>query len=106
MRGYDGDEFAGSNYFGLSPKLWEVPLVASYQVIGAGSVGALKKLVIVGIHCNFERMHRDNELCMILYELEELLAKPPAELEFGAGKHCATFRENGFGDVELGRFGD
>jgi hypothetical protein len=58
MRGYDADEFAGSDYLGRLPELWKMPLVAGDQVVGAGGVGAFQELVVVGIPRDLERPHR------------------------------------------------
>jgi len=106
VRGHDGDEFAGSDYFGLLPERWEMTLVAGYQIIGAGCVCAFKELIIVGVFCNLKRTRGSNELRMILYELEELLPEAPADLEFRARKHLTVFRENGFADIQPGWFGE
>jgi hypothetical protein len=40
VRRYDADKVAGRNYLGLLPEPWEMPLVAGYQVVGVGGIGA------------------------------------------------------------------
>lgn len=84
MWSYDADEFAGRNYFCLLPELGKMPLVASDQVIGASSIGAFQELVVVGILRDLKRSRRMHELRMILYELEKLPAKAPADAKFPA----------------------
>ena len=49
MRPYDTDKFAGADDFGFLPELWEVALIAGYQVVRAGRVGAFKENVIGGV---------------------------------------------------------
>src|SRR5271157_91420 len=96
VRGYEGDEFAGSDYFGLFPERWKMPLVAGYQVIGAGCVRAFQELVIVGISCNLHHPRGSDQLRMIPYELEELLPKAAPDLEFRASEHLTVLGKNGF----------
>src|SRR5216684_6090358 len=36
---YDADELAGRDHLGLLPELRKMPLVASHQVVGTGSIG-------------------------------------------------------------------
>jgi hypothetical protein len=100
----DADEFAGSDYFGLLPELWKMSLVSGYQVVGPRGVGAFKKFVVVRIFRDLERTRSGNDLRMVLYELEELLPKAPADFEFQARENLTVFRENGFGDIQSGRF--
>ena len=68
-------------------------LVAGYQIVDAGRVRAFQELVVVGILRNLERTHGVNELRMVLYELEELLPKASADLEFRAREDFPVFRE-------------
>src|SRR6266478_3204157 len=82
VRGYDADEFAGGDYFGLLPELWKMALVAGYQVVSAGSVSTFQELVVVRILCDLKRTRRFGELCMVLYELKKLLLKAFADFEF------------------------
>src|SRR5713226_1806692 len=81
-------------------------LVAGYQVVGTGSIGTLQKLVVAGVRGDLERMRWADEMRTVLYELEELLPESPADFKFRACEHLAVFRENGFGDVQPGRFRD
>jgi hypothetical protein len=55
VRRYDADKVAGRDYLGLFPEFWEMPLVAGYQVIGAGGIRTFQELVIVWIYgwCGF-----------------------------------------------------
>jgi hypothetical protein len=98
-------EFAGADYLGLLPEFWEMKLVAGDPVVGAGSFGAFNQLVDAGIFGDIERARWDHALRTVLYELAKLLAKTPADLEFGRREDCAVFRKNRFGDIEAGRFG-
>ena len=106
MWSHDADEFAGRDHLGLLPELRKMPLIAGHEIVGAGSIGALQKLVVAGVLRDLERMRRPDQLRMVPYELEELLAEPLANFKFRAGEHFAVFRENGFGDVQPGRFGN
>ena len=81
-----------------------MPLVAGDQVVGTGGVGALQKLIVVGILRDVEHARRVHELRMILYELKKLLAKASADFKFTACHDFPVFRENGWGDVEAGGF--
>src|SRR5258708_8286403 len=82
-----------------------MPLVAGYQVVNASRVRAFQELVVVGILRNLERTRGVNELRMVSYELEQLLPKASADLEFRARENLPVFRENGFADVQPGRSG-
>ena len=81
-----------------------MPLVASYQIVGAGGVRAFEELVIVGILRNLERVQGSNPLRMIPYKLEELLLKAAADLEFRAREHPAILLQDSFRDVQPRRF--
>src|SRR5258705_8556300 len=105
VRGYDADEFAGRDYLGLLPELWKMALVAGDQVVGTGNVGAFQEFVVGGILCYLKRTRRADELRMVFDELEELLLKAFADLEFRAREDFPVFLENGFGYVKPGRFG-
>jgi hypothetical protein len=37
------EELARGNNLGLLPILWKVPLIAGYQIIGAGDIGAFEE---------------------------------------------------------------
>src|SRR5580704_3688947 len=81
-------------------------LVAGYKVVGSGGVRAFEKLVVVGILRNSQHERRGDELCAVLYELEKLLAEAFADFEFRACENLPIFCEDGFRDVERGRFDD
>jgi hypothetical protein len=59
-----------------------------------------------GVLRDLERIRWADELRTVLYELEELLPGSPADFKFRAREHLAVFRENGFGDIQPGRFRD
>src|ERR1700731_319458 len=86
---YDADELAGRDHLGLLPELRKMPLVASHQVVGTGSIRALQKLVVAGVLRDLERTRWADELRTALYELEELLPGSPADFKFG---HESTSR--------------
>jgi hypothetical protein len=75
-------------------------LIAGYKIVRAGPVCALDEFVFVGVFHDLGRSRGGNYPRLILYQLEELLAKTTLDLEFLAREHFAIFRENGFGDTE------
>jgi hypothetical protein len=83
-----------------------MPLVAGHQVVGACRVGALQKLVVAGVLRDPDRARNADKLSMVLDELEELLSKAPPDSQFRSREYLPVFGENGFGDVQPGRFGD
>ena len=103
VRGDNADEFAGCDDLGLLPEVWEMPLVPCDQVVGAGGVRAFQELVVVGIIRNLNCTRRLNQMRMAPYELEKLLPKASADIEFRTREHFPVFRKNGIGDVEPGR---
>ncbi len=74
---YDADELAGRDHLGLLPELRKMPLVAGYQVVGTGSIGALQKLVVARVLRDLEGMRWPDEMRTVLYELAELLPESP-----------------------------
>jgi len=102
---YDADEFAGRDYLGLLPELWEMALVAGDQVVGAGGVGTFQEFVVVGILRYLKRTGRGHDLRMVLDELEEVLPKASTDIEFRTRQDFPVFRENGFGVIQPGGLG-
>ena len=48
------------NDLGLLPKSGEVPLIASYQVIGTGSVGTFQENIVIWISCKLRQPRWSN----------------------------------------------
>jgi nucleotide-binding universal stress UspA family protein len=46
------------DYFGSLPKPWKMFCVPGHQIIGAGHIGAFKKLVVLSIACDLNRLLR------------------------------------------------
>ena len=62
MRGDEADKLSRCDDLGIFPESWEVPLVAGNQVVRAGRVRALQKLVIFWIARDFQLVSRVNHL--------------------------------------------
>lgn len=88
MRCHDVDEFARRDHFCTLPELREVPLVAGDKVVGAGG-GAFYELVVVRILGNTEGRRLDG-VGPAVDELKHLLAKAPANFQFGTCQHFAV----------------
>jgi hypothetical protein len=80
MRADDADEFARGDDFGFLPELWEMALIASDQVIGAGGVGAFEENIIGGVGSDLKRAKRRGEMSAVLEELKKLVAEPFANM--------------------------
>lgn len=106
VRCHDADEFARRNNLRLFPEPWKMALVACEQVVGAGGVGTLQELVILGILRYPQRPCGVNEARSVLNELEELLLKAFRDFEFRSCQDFAVFGKDGIADVKPGRFGD
>jgi hypothetical protein len=84
MRAGNADEFARSDDLGFLPKLWEMALIASDQVIGASGVGAFEEDIIRGVGSDSKRALGRNEMGAVLEELQKLLPQPFANTKFRA----------------------
>lgn len=82
MRPDDADEFAGSDDLGFLPELWEMPRIASNQVVCTGRIGAFDKNVIGRVGRHLKQAGWRNAMGSVLEELKKLVPEPFANLKF------------------------
>lgn len=67
---HDVDKFTGRDDLRILPESRKVLTVAGDQKVGAGSVGALDKDVVVRIACHFDLARRSDQTAVVLDELD------------------------------------
>ena len=73
MRRGQCDKLTRRNDLRALPKWGEMLPIAGNEIVGAGSIGALDKDVVVWITRNFKPARRNHEVAAILDELKQLL---------------------------------
>lgn len=61
-----------SNDLGFLPKPGKVPLIASHEIVGAGSVGAFQKDIVIWISRNLRQLRWSNGVGMVFDQLNDL----------------------------------
>ena len=106
VRCHNADELSRCDHLGFLPELRKMPLVASYEVVRARSIGAFEELVIGRVVRHLEPAARDDGIRTASDELQELLSQPPANMKLRTRKHLVVLRKNGGRNIQPGRLGD
>jgi hypothetical protein len=81
MRGYYAEELARGEDLGVFPELWKMPDVPGHKVVGAGSIGAFDKFVVLWIVCHLNSPHGIYDVYPLSKQVEELLPEALSNLE-------------------------
>lgn len=94
MRGHHTEKFTGRNNFSSFPEARKVAHVPGDEIVCSSSIRTFYEDVVAGIGSNPKMARRGNESSPVLYELQELLAKAFADLEFRPRSYRLIFLEN------------
>src|SRR5260370_5933488 len=104
MRRNQRNELSGRYDFGFLPEFREMFHIAGNQVVRTGSIGALQKSIVVRVGCDLKAPTRSHDMTAVLDELQQLLPKALANVQFRAGEDVAVFFQDEWGDVPARRF--
>jgi len=96
----------GSDDFGFLPKFGKVALVAGYEIVRAGGIGAFEEDVVGGVGGDLQRLRGGDEMGAVLKELKELKPESSTYAEFRAPQDGPVFRKNRGRHAETSRLGD
>jgi len=99
-------KFARRDHFGFLPELREVARVAGDEVVGADGVGAFHEYVVVRVACDVYGTDRRNELGAFADQVQELAPQSLANFQRRTREYDLVFGNDGFRDIESGRFRD
>jgi hypothetical protein len=95
MRGHDVDELPRCNNLGSLPELWEVPLIASHQIVRASRVSTFQEFIIVGVFCDLQWSPNSGGMRTVPDKLKLLLLESSADSQLWARQYSSIFGENG-----------
>ncbi|HLJ76087.1 MAG TPA: hypothetical protein VKT75_01670, partial [Acidobacteriaceae bacterium] len=106
MRSCQTNKFARRNDFGALPEGGKVSAISRHEKIGASSIGAFNKSIVVGVRGDVETPHWADEITPVPDELQELLPETFANRELGPGQNVSVFFQDRSGYVKACRPGD
>jgi len=83
-----------------------VALVAGYEIVRAGGIGAFEEDVVGGVGGDLKRLRGRDEVGAFLKELKELKRESSTYAEFRARQDGPVFRKDRGRHVETSRLGD
>jgi hypothetical protein len=79
MRGGKADEFSGRYDLGFLPESREMLLIARYQIVRTGSIGAFQKHIVVEVAWDIQAAGRNDRMTVVFDELQQLQPEDPCE---------------------------
>src|SRR5580700_3057046 len=94
MRGGKANKFPRRYDLGFLPESWEMPLIASNQVVRACGIGAFEKHIVIRVGADFKASGGRHDMAVVLDELEQLQTNPFADSQLRTREYIRVFLQN------------